>query len=363
MRSKEHSHIGPREIVRRGAMVLTADQALHYDQLNQFGMDLSPIVEAMDGALVGPALGNLGTPAQFLQTWLPGIVRQVTKVRKIDELVGVSTIGSWEDEEVVQVASQLTGKPELYGDITNVPLANYDATYERRSIVRFEQGFMVGRLEDARAAKANLNMAAEKRAATALALDIVRNRVGFYGFNQPDTRVFGFLNDPNLPAYVNVAAGVGGTTWATKTYLEITADIRAWHLALVNRSGGNIRVGRGGDQITMALPLGFEEYLGVTSDFGNSVGQWLETTYPTTRVVTAPELVGANGGANVAYLYAESVDDGSTDDGRVFMQNVPARFVALGTEQRAKGYLEDFTNALGGIMLKRPWAVYRASAI
>lgn len=367
MRTKVHSHIGPRELVKRGPMMLTADQAQHYDQLHQFGIDVDLIaahMATMDSALTGPAIGNLGAPAQFLQNWLPGVVRQVTKVRKIDELIGVATIGSWEDEEVIQTASELTGKAELYGDITNIPLANYNATYERRTIVRFEKGFMVGRLEDARAAKANLNMAAEKRDAAALSLDIVRNHVGFYGFNQPDTRNFGFLNDPNLPAYVNVAAGVGGTTWAVKTFLEIIADIRAFHLALVNSSGGNVRVGVGGDPITLALPLGFEEYMGVVDATGvTSVQDWLSRTYPTTRVVTAPELLAANGGANVAYIYAETVDDGSTDDGRTFMQIVPTRFTALGTEQRAKGYVEDFTNALGGVMLKRPYAVRRFSAI
>lgn len=362
MSSKIHSHIGARELVKRGPMQLTADQALHYEQLTGFGVNVNNIVNAMDEVLTGPATGSLGTPAQYLQSWLPGIVRQVTRIRKIDELIGVTTIGDWADEEVVQVASELTGQAELYGDITNIPLANYNATYERRTVVRFEQGMMVGRLEEARAAKANLNMAEEKRAAAALSLDIARNRVGFYGFNQPDTRNFGFLNDPNLPAYVNVPNGAAGTPgWGTKTFLEITADIRSWITALVTRSGGNIDPTR--DQITIALPLGYEQYMGVTSDFGNSVGQWLSSTYPNVRIVTAPELTAANGGANVAYIYAETVEDGSTDDGRVFMQNVPVRFMALGTEQRAKGYVEDYTNALGGVMVKRPWAVYRASAL
>ena len=316
---------------------------------------------AMDSALVGPAGGSLGSPVQFLQNWLPGIVRQITAVRNIDSLIGVSTVGNWHDEEVVQTASEMTGKAELYGDASNIPLANYNATYERRTIVRFEKGINVGMLEEARAGEAAINMAIEKRAAAALALDIARNRIGFFGFNQPDTRNFGFLNDPNLPAYVNVAAGVGGLPWAGKTFLEITADIRTAVRALVEQSAGNIRPQT--TDLTLALPTGFEEYLGVTSDFGVSVQDWLTKTYPRMRVESAPELEGANGGANVFYLYAERIDDGSTDDGLVFAQNVPARFQTLGTERRAKSYVEDYSNALGGVMTKRPWAVYRASGI
>lgn len=353
MRSQIHTSFTGRELVARGPLQLTEDQALAaLPQLAKIGI-------GMDSALVGPAGGNLGTPAQFLQNWLPGIVRQVTKVRNADALMGVQTVGSWEDEEVIQTAAELTGKAELYGDVTNIPLAGYNATYERRSIIRFEQGVMMGTLEEARAAKANISMAVEKRAAAAESLDIIRNRVAFYGYNQPDTRVFGFLNDPNLPAYANVAAGAGGLTWALKTFLEITRDIREMVTALVTQSGGRIRPQD--TDMTLALPLGFEEYMGVTSDFGVSVGDWLSKTYPRIRVETAPELAGANGGANVAYLYAERVADSGTDGGEVIAQIVPARFQALGTEKRAKGVVESYTNGLAGVMVKRPYGVVRRS--
>ena len=355
MRSKIHSSFTGRELVARGPLMLTEDQALQaVGQLQSIGI-------GMDSALVGPAGGNLGTPAQFLQNWLPGVVRQVTKIRNADALMGVETVGAWEDEEVIQTASELTGKAELYGDVANIPLANYNATYERRSIIRFEQGVMMGTLEEARAAKANISMGVEKRAAAADSLDIIRNRVAFFGYNQPDTRVFGFLNDPNLPSYANVAAGTGGLPWSGKTFLEITKDIREAVNALVVQSGGNVRPQA--VDMTLALPLGFEEYMGITSDFGVSVADWLSKTYPRIRVESAPELTGANGGANVFYLYAERVEDGSTDGGQVIAQIVPARFQALGTEKRAKGTVEDYTNALAGVMCKRPWAVVRRSGI
>lgn len=356
MRTKIHSSLTGRELIARGPLQLTADQAaLVAGQLQQIGI-------GMDSALVGPAGGNLGAPLQFLQTWLPGVVRQITQIRNIDALIGVQTVGSWEDEEIVQTASEPTGKAELYGDVTNIPLANYNATYERRSVIRFEQGMMLGRLEDARASRQNISMDVEKRAAVAEALDIIRNRVGFYGYNQPDTRVFGFLNDPNMPAYVNVASGVGGTTWALKTFDEITADIRSAVSALVTQSGGRVRP-QAVDMV-LALPLGFEEYMGVVTPVGGySVGEWLAKTYPRIRVESAPELLAANGGANVFYLYAERIEDGSTDGGEVIAQMVPARMFALGTEQRAKGVVEDFTNALAGVMAKRPFGIVRRSGI
>lgn len=356
MRSQIHSSFTGRELIERGPLNITEDQAIAaVEQLKRIGI-------GMDAALVGPAGGNLGAPLQFLQQWLPGVVRQVTQIRNIDAITGVQTVGSWEDEEVVQTASELAGKAELYGDVTNIPLANYNATYERRSVIRFEQGLMMGRLEDARASRANISMDVEKRAAVAESLDIIRNRVGFFGYNQPDTRVFGLLNDPLLPAYVTVANGAGGTpTWISKTYTEITTDIRSAVQALVTQSGGRVRPQD--TDMVLVLPLGFEEYMGVVSQFGNSVGEWLTTTYPRIRVESAPEFLAANGGANVFYLFAERVQDGSTDGGEVIAQIVPNRMFMLGTEQRAKGIVEDYTNALAGVMCKRPFAVVRRSGI
>jgi hypothetical protein len=71
---------------------------------------------------------------------------------------------------------------------------------------------------------------------------------------------------------------------------------------------------------------------------------------------TAPELNAANGGANVAYLYPESVNDGATDDSRVWAQLVPSKFQTIGVAKLAKNYVEDYSNALAGVMCKRPYA-------
>lgn len=361
MRTPERNYISGRELSRRGPLVIRPEHARHYRQLAKVGIGLDAL--ALDSALIGPAIGAAGTPAQFLQNWLPGLVRQITKVRLIDELCGVLTAGSWEDEEAIQGTMEATGKAELYGDTTNIPLANYKNGYERRTVVRFEQGFFVTKLDEARAAKANINAAAEKRGAATESLDISRNRVGFYGFNAEDVRTYGYLNDPALPAYITLPTNGGSpasASWATKNYLQLTADIRRMVADLIISGGGHIS---NKTPMLLSIPLGHGEYLGVTSEFGNSVQEWISKTYPGMRIVEVPELVGANGGANAAYLLAESVEDGSTDDGRVVAQIVPARFQVIGTEQRAKGYLEDFTNATAGVIFKRPWAVRRYTGL
>lgn len=331
-------------------------------QMAAFGMDAAPNVNT---PVFSPSITN---PVQFLQNWLPGFVSTVTQARTIDELIGVATVGDWEDEEIIQGLMEPIGLAQPYGDYTNIPLASWNLEFARRTIVRFEQGMRVGHLEELRAGKLRVSSAARKRAAAAVALDIVRNRVGFYGFNNGDGRTYGFLNDPNLPAYTTVAEGEGGSPlWSSKTFLEITADIRAAVGALIVQGGGLIKAGPNANNatpMTLALPLGSDNYLGVTSEFGNSVAAWLAETYPNIRVVSAPELTGANGGANVFYLWADRIDDGESDDGgQTFMQIVPTRFKTIGVEQQAKAYVEDYANASAGVMVKRPYAVVRRSGI
>ena len=374
--ANEISHLGPRDV--RPFSGTAADTADIVANLAKFGIGLdaghvaamlaahrsgqTPML-GMDAALV-PALTtpSISTPLQFLQEWLPGFVFVVTQARKIDELIGITTQGRWEDEEIVQGILERTGSSSVYGDMTNIPLSSWNTNFEQRTVVRFEEGMSVGRLEEARATAMRVNSAESKRSAAAEALEITRNFTGFFGFNAGANRTFGFLNDPQLPAYVTVAVGAAATTpWNTKTFLEINADIRSWYQALRSQSGDRIDPGK--EAVTMAVATDVYDSLSVTSDFGNSVHQWLRETYPNTRVISAPELNQANGGANVAYLYAEGVVDESTDDRRTWLQVVPSKFQSLGVEQQAKRYIEDYSNATAGALLKRPWAVYRASGI
>src|ERR1700728_1870408 len=126
---------------------------------------------------------------------------------------------------MVQGIVEPMGAIDVYKDSANVPLSDWNVNWTQRTVVRFESGVQVGRLEQVRAAAAMVNSDAEKRAASALRLEIYRNLVGFYGFNSGSNNTFGILNDPLLPNYVTVATGAAGFTWAVKTFLEITQDI------------------------------------------------------------------------------------------------------------------------------------------
>lgn len=366
--SRELSYIGPREV---RPIEMTAQDVKDYALLSQLGINFSPrqlaAMAAQDGygmdAQSPVTAPSIAVPIQFLQNWLPGFVRINTAARKADELMGISTMGSWEDEEIVQGILEPIGGAVPYGDYTNVPLSSWNTNFVRRTVVRMEKGLKVGSLEAARAARIRVDSASEKRGSAALALEIQRNLIGFNGFNSGADRTYGFLNDPSLPAYVTVAAtGTGSTTtWSTKTMLQIITDIQVAAAQLQIQSQDTINPQD--TDTTLAVATAVYQYLSTPSDLGYSVIKWMKDTYPRMRVVSAPQLNAANGGANVFYLYAEKVDDGASDDSRVWLQCVPAKFQALGVEKLSKAYVEDYTNATAGAMCKRPYAVVRYSGV
>ncbi|GAA0334498.1 DUF2184 domain-containing protein [Morganella psychrotolerans] len=352
--SKQKFYMSGRDIKKHGQLNVNPEQKWTYGELEQIGFGG---LASMDSALSGPAMSGGFIQREMLQHVLPGLIRTATRVRVLDEITGVVTAGQWHDEEIILNVATPAAKAELYGDHTNVPLASYAQDQERRGIVRFEQGFQVGKLEEARQSAAGFEAAAEKRNAATESLEQGRERIGYYGFNSPETRVFGLMNEPNLPPYETAAA-----TWKGGTFANITKDITDMFSQLEMRSGGIIK---DDTSITLTLPLGYRSALNVANPVarGETVYQWVKENYPNMRFVFSPEFAGANGGADVAYMFAETVDDGSTATSAVILQVVPVKYQLIGSENQIKGYLEDATNATAGVIVTRPWAITRLTGI
>lgn len=359
--SKVRNHANGRELARRGALNIDLDQAKPtLDDLEHVGLGLA----AMDSALIGPATQSGPLTGHFLETWLPGILRVITQVRNLDEIVGITQVGRWEDETINLRTLEPTAKPELYGDNTNIPLADYLPNTEQRGIVRFEQGFQVGKLEERRQSAEGFQAADEKRRAAAEGLDRVRNEVGFKGFLSSDgTNVYGLLNDPGLPAYMNYddATVGGGTAWLTASFANLVKDFTRMVSAIEGQFGGNLSDNA---QFVLVMPTGYRSVL-LTRETNTTVsfGEWLRQNFPNIRIVYSPEFLDANGGKDVAYLFVDNAGnfDDSDFTAATMIQAVPVQYQVLGSENRIKGYIEDAINATAGVIVLRPWAFARYS--
>ena len=114
---------------------------IHYtknamDEFRAYATDAAPALQT--------TASNM-TPIQFLQYWIPEMIKIVTASRDADEILGRDFAGSWEDEEIVQPVIEYTGLPRVYGDKTTFNLASFNINYETRTIVRFEQDVEVGK--------------------------------------------------------------------------------------------------------------------------------------------------------------------------------------------------------------------------
>lgn len=315
------------------------------DEFRAYATDAAPALQTSPSNM---------TPVQFLQYWIPEMIKIVTASRDADDILGRDFAGSWEDEEIVQPVIEYTGKPRVYGDKTTFNLASFNINYETRTIVRFEQDVEVGKLEEARAAKQRVDAQGTKRDAAATALAINANDIAFNGYNAGNNKTYGLLNDPSMPAYTALPAGsAASTTWASKTFNEITSDIRTMMSALRVRSGNNFKPER--DASTLALPVSVVDCLQVVNQLGGtSVLDWLHKTYPACRITSAVQLDGANSGANVAYLFADAIDGK-----KVIAQYMQDALRLIGVEQHAKNFKEVYSNATAGVMLRIPVGLVR----
>lgn len=346
------------------------------ESLSKLGVSVSPAFIAAQNAGLGIALDagitqpvttpSNGTPVQFLQEFLPGVVNILTVIRTADQVAPVVTAGEWHFEEVVLKTMEHTSNPQLYSDHGGVPLVSFNEVYERRQVVRFEMGIQQNPLADARSAATGTSPQNEKRTALAEGFEILRNDIAFNGFNIGTGKTYGILNDPQLPAYITVALGGGGdTTWASKTSVEIVNDLSTGLRTLGIQSGGNVVTTS--SKIQLEIPLEFNTFL-TQSDGSFSNGmtamEWLGKNYPNVDVVTIPQFEGANAGENVFYLKAVSVDNSGTDGGEAMIQVIPAKMRATGSVPNVKGGNDEgYTSAYAGVFTKRAYAIVRFTDI
>lgn len=358
----------PEQVKALNLETMTSKFDMSSNDLSKFGvtMDNSALADiqryygtsyGMDAAPALQTQATITNPVQFFQYFAPEAVEVVTGARKIDDLVGRTIEGSFEDEEIVTRILERTGSAQPYTDTANTHFSSWNQNFEKRTICRFEEGLQCGYLESMRAAKMRVDDHKEKAAAVAETLAIAHNNIGFYGYSNGANKTYGLLNDPNLPAYVTVAVENGTTQWNGKTFTGITDDIKTAISALNAKMKGLFDARK--DVFTLAVALSSATYLDTMNSLGTkSVYAWLKETYPNIRLEVAPELDGANGGSNVFYLYLDEVRGKKT-----FKQSVQDVMRLVGVEKRAKVFVETYASATAGVLCQYPVAVVRYTGI
>src|SRR5574344_2698929 len=113
--SKTRLHMNGRLASKRGAVTIAADAKIKAEHLRNLGVNLDGVAfDSLTGGGSGGVPGYVSREA--LETWLPGTLRAITTVRNIDEIVGITTIGDWQDEAIKLRGIETAGQAALYGD-------------------------------------------------------------------------------------------------------------------------------------------------------------------------------------------------------------------------------------------------------
>ena len=330
--------------------------------LQGIGMDDGEAVKyVMDGIASGVTEGSANVPVQFLQHWMNKFITVVTQATKADDLLGRTTQGEWFQEEVVLTVRELTGHTRPYGDHAQPPLAGYNVNEERRTIIRFAQGLLTGKLEEMRLAAMGKKLSAYEsdRAAIGQSFKLDTNAVAFYGYQLGNNRTYGILNDPNLDGFYSVPASQSYPSvpnpklWANKSFYDIVRDLNTAVSQVLTQTGANFDPYK--DAFKFGIALSCVTYLNTVNEHGNrSVRDYIKDTWPKADVVPVPEFDGAIAGSNCFYVIVDELGGNPCVE-----QIVPAAVRLVGMEPRATGVYELYSNATAGCFVEQPLGVAR----
>ncbi|MCC6105393.1 major capsid family protein [Acetobacter sp.] len=255
-----------------------------------------------------PALStsaNAGIPA-FMSAWVdPALIKVAFAPMRAAELLGEVRKGDWVTRTAIFPMLETTGEISSYGDWNANGQVSLNPSYPERQSYHYQVFLSWGEMELALAGQARLQWVASLREAAALKLNKFQNQTYFFGVS--GLRLYGYLNDPRLPAAITPAIkAAGGTTWDTATPEERQDDVIALINLLRKQTAGLVDT-----ETPMVLGLSPTRMGLLTrrNSFGLSAASLLKDTYPNLRFVQAVEYGDATGSTvQTMQIMAEHVD-------------------------------------------------------
>ncbi|MGV4877944.1 major capsid family protein [Acetobacter indonesiensis] len=228
---------------------------------------------------------NAGIPA-FMSAWVdPALIKVAFAPMRAAELLGEVRKGDWVTRTAIFPMLETTGQVSSYGDWNTNGQVSLNPSYPERQSYHYQVFLSWGEMELALAGQARLQWVASLREAAALKLNKFQNQTYFYGVK--GLRLYGYLNDPRLPAAITPAIkAAGGTTWDSATPEERQDDVIALINQLRKQTAGLVDT-----ETPMVLGLSPTRMGLLTrrNSFGLSAASLLKDTYPNLRFVQAVE--------------------------------------------------------------------------
>lgn len=331
------------------ALSAMREKGFIFDSAKDFITEESMTRLANDAMITG---ANSGVPAVFTSYVDPQVVYILTAPTNAREIFGETKKGDWATTSAIFKAVESVGKTETYTDYGNAGMADVNVVYPERDNYVFQTTVRYGEREMATLGKAALNLAAEKQRSAATIINIDSNK--FYLNGVAGKRIYGLLNDPNLPADISPATvRTNVVLWSAKTTVEIYDDCIAIFAELAKNSQGRISVT---SDLVLAAPPAIMVLLGKTTEFGVSVLDMLKKYFTNIKFVILPELYANS--TNTVLMAARTVD------------GYPVAQLAFSEKMRAhqlipegSSYRQKYSAGTYGAVVLRPFAIQMMSGV
>lgn len=257
---------------------------------------------AMDAQPTLATAPNAGIPALFTTYVDPRQIKAIFAPTVGAELYGEEKIGDWTTDQVQMPMTEITGFTSAYGDFNNNGKAGANANWISRQTFHFQTHTRWGERETAKYGEAMVDWVALQNESSSNVLNRALNESYFFGL--AGLKLYGGMNDPALPAAIApTTKAAGGTTWANGNTIEIYNDFLKLYTQLQTRMPALVNMS---SPMVCGIPNTLEPFLARTNDFGKTVREIIQQSFPNVEFVTVPQFVTASG--NLIQLRLRDVD-------------------------------------------------------
>lgn len=245
---------------------------------------------ARDAALQTPV--SVGVPALFTTFIDPNVVPILFGAQNASKVFGEERKGDWTYNFFTFPVEEFAGNVTPYSDFTENVSSDVNFAYPTRENFLFETVIKYGDREAGVAAKAKLNLVGSKQQAAAYVLAMAHNKFALYGV--AGKKIYGMLNDPNLPASIAPTSVNSNSTWPAKVAANpegaanlVYDDINKLWIEISGKNAGLVDQNM---RIVLAISNKRAAYLTQPNNFGRTAMSMLKQSFPNLEIVQLPEL-------------------------------------------------------------------------
>lgn len=326
------------------------EKGIFFDSAKHFITEKNRAQLAADAALA--TAPNAGVPAVFTSYVDSKVIEILLAPHNAKKIFPEVQKGDWSNDYAVFRTVESTGEVTPYSDFGNGAAADVNVDFPTRQQYVGQTTIKYGDLEQARTARAMIDLVSQKQISAATVIDNAVNKIDLLGVE--GMSIYGLINDPNIPAALTPAAVDAKTAWSDKTTAQIYADVLSLFKQVISASNGLVSPN---DEFALAVSPAASVELGKATDYNISVWDMIKKYAPNCEMVTLPELASDTSGDSVM-LIAKRVNGNPTGE-----LGYSDRMRAMRIVPQSSYFEQKFAFGTYGALVYYPFAIAKMTGV